>query len=78
MIICYLNNIYMLFLPVYTSYVFQSLDLGYFSSLKSVYRRFLSEHTTLIDTTKVRKANFLEFYVKAREIGLREKNVRSK
>jgi len=30
-----------------------------------------------MDTTKIKKANFLEFYAKAREIGLREENVRS-
>jgi hypothetical protein len=53
------------------------LDLGCFSSLKSAYRRLLGEHTALTDTTKVRKANFLEFYAKAREIGLREENIRS-
>src|SRR5438045_4864502 len=76
MIIYYLNNIHMLFLPTYTSYVLQSLDLGCFSSLKIAYRRFLGEYSALTDTTKVRKANFLEFYAKAREIGLREENIR--
>src|SRR5436189_4756004 len=29
------------------------------------------------DTTKVGKANFLEFYAKAREIGLRKENIQS-
>jgi len=42
-----------------------------------VYRRFLGEYSALTDITKVGKANFLEFYAKAREIGLREKNIRS-
>ncbi len=74
---CYLNNVHMLFLPAHTSHVLQPLDLGCFSSLKSAYRRFLGEHTALTDTTKVGKANFLEFYAKAREIGLREENIRS-
>ena len=60
----------MLFLPAHTSHVLQPLDLECFSSLKSAYRRFLGEHTTLTDTTKIGKANFLEFYAKAREIGL--------
>ena len=73
MIIYYLNNIYILFLSVYTSYILQSLDLGCFSSLKIVYRRFLGKYLALTNTTKVRKANFLEFYTKVREIGLREK-----
>ena len=33
----------------------------------------LSHHTT-----KIKKANFLKFYTKTREIGLREKNIQSK
>jgi DDE superfamily endonuclease len=78
MTICYLNNVHILFLPTYTSYILQSLDLGYFSSLKTAYRRLLNEHSALTDTTKVRKANFLEFYAKAREINLREENIRFK
>ena len=28
-----------------------------------------------MDITKVKKANFLKFYIKAREIGLRKKNI---
>jgi 4-hydroxybenzoate polyprenyltransferase len=77
MTICYLNNVHLLFLPAHTSHVLQPLDLGYFSSLKTAYRRLVSEYTALTDTTKVGKANFLEFYAKAREIGFREKNIRS-
>jgi 4-hydroxybenzoate polyprenyltransferase len=77
MTICYLNNVHMLFLPAHTSHVLQPLDLGCFSSLKTAYRRLLGEHSALTDTTKVGKANFLEFYAKAREIGLREENIRS-
>ena len=78
MTIYYLNNVYLLFLPAHTSHVLQPLDLGCFSSLKTTYRRLLSEHIALTDTTKIRKANFLEFYAKAREIGLREENIRSR
>src|SRR5436305_14704477 len=77
MTICYLNNVHLLFLPAHTSHVLQPLDLGCFSSLKTAYRRLVSEYTALTDTTKVGKANFLEFYAKAREIGLREENIRS-
>ena len=76
MTLCYLNNVHMLFLPAHTSHVLQPLDLGCFSSLKTTYRRFLGEHTALTDTTKIGKANFLEFYAKAREIGLRKENIR--
>ena len=77
MTICYLNHVYLLFLPAHTSHILQPLDLGYFSSLKTVYRRLLGEHTALTDTTKVGKANFLEFYARARETGFREENIRS-
>src|SRR5215475_3563353 len=77
MTICYLNNVHLLFYPAHTSYVLQPLDFGCFSSLKTAYRRLVGEHIALTDTTKVGKANFLEFYAKAREIGLREENVRS-
>ncbi|KAJ0128683.1 Abhydrolase domain-containing protein mpaH [Fusarium oxysporum f. sp. albedinis] len=77
MTMCYLNNVHLLFFPAHTSHVLQPLDLGCFSSLKTAYRRLIGEHTALTDATKVRKANFLEFYAKAREIGLRKENVQS-
>ena len=61
MIICYLNNAYLLFLPAHTSYVLQPLDLGCFSSLKATYWRQIGEFNTLTDETKFGKAKFLEF-----------------
>ena len=67
----------MLFLPAHTSHVLQPLNLKYFSSLKTTYRRLLDEYSALTNITKIEKANFLEFYVKAREIDLREENIRS-
>ncbi|KAI8410901.1 hypothetical protein FOFC_07495 [Fusarium oxysporum] len=77
MTMCYLNNVHLLFFPAHTSHVLQPLDLSCFSSLKTAYRRLVGEHTALTDTTKVGKVNFLEFYAKAREIGLRKENVQS-
>lgn len=77
MTICYLNNVHLLFLPAHTSHVLQPLDLGCFSSMKTAYRKLINEYITLTDSTKVGKANFLEFYAKAREIGLRQENIRS-
>ena len=77
MIIYYLNNVYLLFLPAHTSHVLQPLDLGCFSSLKTSYRRLINDYIALTDTTKIGKAAFLEFYAKAREISLRESNIRS-
>jgi hypothetical protein len=77
MSMCYLNNVYLLFFPAHTSHILQPLDLGCFSSLKTAYRRLVNEHTALADTTKIGKAQFLEFYAEARKIGLREQCVRS-
>ena len=78
MTICYLNNILLLFLPAHTSHILQPLDLGCFSSLKTAYRQLINEYISITDTTRIGKANFLEFYAEAREIGLREENIRSR
>ena len=77
MTICYLNNVYLLFLPAHTSHVLQPLDLGCFSSLKAAYQRQIGEFNTLTDKTKIGKAKFLEFYSKARQIGLNKTNIQS-
>jgi hypothetical protein len=77
MMTCYLNNIYLLFLPTHTSHVLQPLDLGCFSSLKTVYRRQISNFNTLMDETRIGKARFLEFYSKVRQIGLSKMNIQS-
>jgi len=74
---CYLNNVYLLFLPAHTSHILQPLDLGSFSSLKAAYRRFVGEYTAETDKSKLGKAKFLEFYAEARKIGLREQCIRS-
>jgi 4-hydroxybenzoate polyprenyltransferase len=75
MAMCYLNNIYLFFLPAHCSHILQPLDLGCFSSLKTVYRTFINEHTSLTDSTRVGKQRFLDFYSQAREIGLRKSNI---
>ncbi|KAG6989535.1 hypothetical protein FocnCong_v020986 [Fusarium oxysporum f. sp. conglutinans] len=74
---CYLNNVYLLFLPAHCSHVLQPLDLGCFSSLKAAYRTLVGEHTALTDSTRVGKQRFLDFYARAREIGFRKENIRS-
>jgi hypothetical protein len=77
MTMCYLNNVYLLFLPAHTSHVLQPLDLGCFSSLKAAYRRQVGEHMALTDETRVGKARFLKFYANARQIGLSKANIQS-
>jgi hypothetical protein len=72
---CYLNNVYLLFLLAHTSHVLQPLDLGCFSSLKTAYRRQISNFNTLTDKTRIGKARFLEFYSKAHQIGLSKMNI---
>ena len=73
----YLNNIYLLFLPVHTYHVMQPLNLGCFSSLKTAYQRQIGNFNTLTDETRIEKARFLEFYSKARQIGLSKVNIQS-
>ena len=77
MTICYLNNVHLLFLPAHTSHVLQPLDLGCFSSLKAEYLKQVGEYAAITDATRVGKANFLEFYAKARQIGLSKINIES-
>ena len=74
---CYLNNVYLLFLPVRTSHILQPLDLGCFSNLKAAYCQLVDSHTALTDTTKIGKARFLEFYAEARKDALLGQYVRS-
>ncbi|KAI8417406.1 hypothetical protein FOFC_03719 [Fusarium oxysporum] len=74
---CYLNNVYLLFLPAHCSHVLQPLDLGCFSSLKAAYRTLVGEHTALTDSTRVGKQRFLDFYARAREIGFQKENIQS-
>jgi len=74
---CYLNNVYLLFIPAHASHVLQPLDLGCFSSLKVAYRRFVGEYEAQTDASKLGKAKFLEFYAEARKISLREQCIRS-
>ncbi len=74
---CYLHNVYLLFLPAHTSHVLQPLDLGRFSSLKTAYRRLLGDWVALTDATRVGKAQFLDFYAEARKSAFTAKNIES-
>jgi hypothetical protein len=46
-------------------------------SLNTEYRKWVGEYAAITDATRIGKANFLEFYVKARQIGLSKKNIES-
>ncbi len=72
---CFLNNVYLLFLPAHTSHVTQPLDLGCFSALKTAYRRQLCDFVALTDAARVDKPLFLQFYAEARKAAFTVKNI---
>ena len=72
---CFLSNVYLLFLPAYTSHVTQPLDLGCFSSLKTIYRRLIGDFVASTDETRLGKAKFLEFYAEAYKIAFCKQNI---
>jgi DDE superfamily endonuclease len=74
---CFLNNIYLLFLPPHTSHVLQPLDLSIFAPLKRAYRKQLGFLTLLNDSTPVGKQNFLACYRKARLSSLTANNIKA-
>ena len=74
---CFLSNVYLLFLPAHISHVTQPLDLGCFSSLKTIYRRLVGNFMALTNETKLGKAKFLEFYAEAHEIAFCKSNIQS-
>lgn len=70
----YSNNIHLLFLPLYTSYILQLLDLLVFAPLKRTYRKRLGMLALLNDLIPLGKRNFLEYYMLARKDALTAKN----
>ncbi|KAK1839747.1 transposase [Colletotrichum chrysophilum] len=74
---CYINNIYLLFLPPHTSHVLQPLDQSVFSPVKSAYRKQLGYLTQWNDSTIIGKRNFISCYQKARLAGLTVDNIKS-
>jgi hypothetical protein len=74
---CFLNNIFLLYLPAYTSHVLQPLDLSVFSPIKAAYREAISHLALQTDGSSVGKQNFMICYCKARKKALTERNIRS-
>lgn len=64
---CYLNNIYLLFLPAHTSHGLQPWDNGPFGVLKVAYRRFLSQLSALNDSSNGGKIQFMNCLIEARK-----------
>ncbi|KZL82151.1 transposase, partial [Colletotrichum incanum] len=70
---CYINNVYLLFLPPHTSHVLQPLDYP----VKSAYRKELRYLSQWNDLTIIGKRNFISCYQKARLAGLTAQNIKS-
>ena len=74
---CYINNIYLLFLPAHASHVLQPLDLSVFSPLKTAYRCGIDDLALMTDSAPIGKRLFLCCYSKARSDAITERNIRS-
>ncbi|KZL81598.1 transposase, partial [Colletotrichum incanum] len=75
---CYINDVYLLFLPPHTSHVLQPLDQLVFSLVKSAYRKKLRYLSQWNDSTIVGKRNFISCYQKARLARLMAQNIKTK
>jgi hypothetical protein len=74
---CFLNNVYLCYLPAHCSHGLQPLDNGVFNASKTAYRKELQKLATLTDSAPVDKVNFIKAYAKAREVGMTKKNILS-
>jgi hypothetical protein len=77
MALCFLNNVYLCYLPAHCSHGLQPLDNGIFNASKAAYRKELEKLAYLTDSTPVDKINFIRAYAKAREVGMTKKNILS-
>ncbi|OHW97226.1 transposase, partial [Colletotrichum incanum] len=73
---CYINNVYLLFLPPHTSHILQPLNQSVFSLVKSAYRKELGYLSQWNDSTIIGKRNFISCYQKARLAGLTAQNIK--
>jgi hypothetical protein len=71
---CYINNIFVLFLPAYTSHVLQPLDVAVFGPLKRAYRKLISDLASIADSSHIGKITFLYTYDKARKEAITKLN----
>ncbi len=63
---CYINDVYLLYLPAHSSHVLQPLDLSFFGPLKTAYRRELGDLVLLRGPVPFNKRDFLKAYSRAR------------
>lgn len=74
---CFLNRIYIVFLPVYISYILQPLDVGVFYPLKQAFRKHLHQLGVYNLLTVMAKKRFLYCYHRVRMEAIIADNIRS-
>jgi hypothetical protein len=77
MIKCIENNIKPVYLIPHSSHVLQPLDLACFSLVKSRYRKEIANLSRCEDSAQVKKIRFIQYYAKARQIGLSPNQIKS-
>ncbi|KAL8356743.1 hypothetical protein RB601_001856 [Gaeumannomyces tritici] len=70
MLLCFRNDIFLLYLPTHSSHVLQPLDLAVFSPLKQAYRKEIGFKALFTCLTVVKKRQFLSAYHHARSVAL--------
>lgn len=74
---CYLNNVYLCYLPTHCSYGLQPLDNCLFSALKARYRRHLEDYNFSSNSTPIDKVNFIRCFKKARDDAYTMQNIKA-
>ncbi|KAM5344602.1 hypothetical protein ACJ41O_013137 [Fusarium nematophilum] len=74
---CYINDIYILYLPPHCSHLLQPLDLTVFSVLKRAYRKEVQRLVGITDESALGKALFLKCYLKARKEAMKPETIRA-
>ena len=74
--ICLENDIRLLYLPSYTSYFLQSLDLSIFRAIKVLYQKIIRK-INVGNTNKVLRSQFIKVYMQIRSQAMSESNILS-
>jgi ribosome recycling factor len=74
---CIEHNVKVVYLIPHSSHVLQPLDLACFSLIKSRYRDQIANLSRFEDSAHIKKIRFIQYYDKAREIGLTPSIIRS-
>jgi hypothetical protein len=77
MTVCFMNHVYLCYLPAHCSHGLQPLDNGIFNVLKAAYRKELERLACLTDSAPVDKVNFIRAYAQARKMAFSSKNILS-